>query len=88
MEVHLISNFSFIGDKAQMTEALQAIKGFMFTPEPLVEGGPDENLFHYLYEIEMPRYAACDRVDIGSNDDDLEGLRHLTFGEIEGERDI
>lgn len=31
----------------------------------------------------------CDRVDTRKYDDDgMEGLRHLAFGEIEGERDI
>lgn len=88
LEVQFVRNFSFRGNEAHMIEALKAIKQVMFTPEPLVEGGPDENFLQYLYDTESPGYATYDKVDAEPKEDWLDGLRHLTFRETEGERDI
>jgi len=54
----------------------------------LVEGGPEENFLQYLFDMESPRYLTCDKVEAELEEDGLNGLRHLTFKETKGERDI
>ena len=88
MATQFINNFSFKDVDQHMTETLYAIKRILFTPGQLSEGCVDEMFLQYLYDIGSPEYMACDKVDAKPDKDGLEGLRHLTFEETEGERDI
>lgn len=38
--------------------------------------------------MELPRVVTYDKIDAEPEEDGLEGLRHLVFEEIEGERKI
>lgn len=60
------------------------IKQVLFTLEPLVEGGPNENFLQYLEYMESLGYETYDKVDTKLEEDGLDELRHLTFMEIEG----
>lgn len=70
MEAQFVRNISFRGDETKMTGPLQVINGVLFTLELLVEGGPEKSFMQYFYEIELPGYAASDRVNVGPDDDD------------------
>lgn len=71
-----------------MTKVLQAVKEVLFTLETLVEGELEKNFLQGLYDMELLRFVTCDKIDAQPEEDKLEGLGHLAFEEIEGERGI
>jgi len=79
LEAYFIDDFSFKGNEAQMSELLQAIKGVLFTPKTLVEGGHEEKFLQCLYDMELSGFVTCDKIDVELEEDGLEGLRHLAF---------
>ena len=82
------SSFSFKYSDKWLAEAIYAIKRILFTLGKLWEGCIDERILHLFYESGYLEAMTCGKVNGDSEEDDLEGLGHLTFHETEGERDI
>lgn len=84
---NLDENFvSFRDNDRRLTEALHAIKQILLTLGQLWDKCIDQRTLQYFDESGYPEAMTCGKVDKESNEDDLEGLRHLQFHEVEGER--
>jgi len=88
LKTQFVGDFSFKDSEDKMTEALHVVKGVLFTLEMQVEGEHEEKFVQYLFDTKSAGLVTCDRVDAELEEDGLEGLRHLAFKEIEGERGV
>lgn len=60
----------------------------LFTLGKLTEDYFDQDAFNHIYESGFHKEVACGNVNLEPEGDDLEGLRHLTFKQFEGEQNI
>lgn len=80
MKAYFINNFSFTEDNERIESSLKYFKRVLFLADKLSEGS-----FNHIYESGFHEFVACRKIELETNEYDLEDLRHLKFKEYEGD---
>lgn len=85
MTTLFVCDLSFADDDKRIAVSLEAVKRVLFLARKDTKDYCDQDAFNHTYESKFHEVVSCRKINHELKGDDLEGLRHLTFKESEGE---